>query len=311
MKKNAAYLLPMLLLSLYLSGCSMTRLAARQTAAIMLRALPVYERETNVQFAEQSIAGNLKMMEALLEVTPDDPELLLLTARAYTVYTFGFVEERIEIAEKNGHYEQKQLLQKQAADFYSRANRYSLRAMGRLQKDFPAALEGDAETLTPVLDRCDTKHVAPLFWTAYTWGNMINLRQTDPAALANLPKVELIMQRVLELDERYYFGGPHLFFGVYYGGRPVMFGGNPEKAHYHLKRAVEITNGRFLLAKFLLAKYYAVPAQDRETYVTTLEEIISAPEDLYPEQSLANQIAKRSAKRWLEYADELFFELNQ
>ena len=73
------------------------------------------------------------------------------------------------------------------------------------------------------------------------------------------------------------------------GGRPVMFGGDPDKARHHFNRAIEITGGKFLLAQFLLAKYYAVPAQNRELYEKTLNDILSAPGDLHPEQGLANR----------------------
>jgi hypothetical protein len=50
----------------------MTKMAANQTTSILVQALPAYERETNVEFAEQAIASNLKLLEALLEVTPDN-----------------------------------------------------------------------------------------------------------------------------------------------------------------------------------------------------------------------------------------------
>ena len=62
-------------------GCSMTRMAAKQTTAVMLLAAPAYDRESDPVFAEQAAAGNLKTMEGLLEVTPDDADLLLLTSR--------------------------------------------------------------------------------------------------------------------------------------------------------------------------------------------------------------------------------------
>jgi hypothetical protein len=117
----------------------------------------------------------------------------------------------------------------------------------------------------------------------------------------------MIMQGVLRLDEKYYLGGSHMFYGVYYGGRPEMLGGEPEKAKQHFDRAIEISRGKYLLTKFLLAKYYAVRIQDKSLFEQTLEEIISAPKDLLPEQGLANQIAKRNAERWIGFADDIFF----
>ena len=60
------------------------------------------------------------------------------------------------------------------------------------------------------------------------------------------------------------------------------------------------------MAKFLLAKYVGVTTQDRTLFEQSLQDIISAPADLFPEQALANQLAKRRAKRWIKRADELF-----
>jgi len=294
------------LIGLLIAGCSMTRMAANQTTSILVRAMPAYERETNLEFAEQAIVSNLKLLEGLLEVTPDKAELLLLASRSYTLYAFGFVEQKIEIADKQNNIAEKDKLISQAVDFYERGRKYSLKLLSQSHKTFAMVLEQDLEILSIELKSFKKKQVPALFWTAYAWGNIINLQQTEPARLAQLPKVELIMRRVLELDENYFFGGAHLFYGAYYGSRPKMLGGDAEKAKKHLQRAIEISNGKYLMAKVLFAKYYAVPAQDRELFESTLQEIISAPPDLFPEQGLANQIAKRDAKRWLGYADELF-----
>lgn len=85
-----------------------------------------------------------------------------------------------------------------------------------------------------------------------------------------------------------------------------MLGGDPEKAKQHLLQAIAISDGKYLIPKFLLAKYYAVQAQDRDLFEKTLHEIIQAPSGLLPEQALANQLAKRNAERWITYIDDLF-----
>jgi len=304
-KQNYKILIP--LIGLLIAGCSMTRIAANSTTSVLVRAMPAYERETNLEFAEQAIVSNLKLLDGLLEVTPNRAELLLLASQSYTIYAFGFMEQKIEIADKQSNIAEKDKSISQAVDFYERGRKYSLKLLSQSHKTFAGALEQDLAKLEKELKSFKKKHVAALFWTAYAWGNIINLQQTNPARLAQLPKVELMMRRVLELDENYFFGGAHLFYGAYYGSRPKILGGDPEKAKEHLTHAMEIGKGRYLMAKLLFAKYYAAPAQDRELFERTLQEIISAPPDLFPEQGLANQIAKREAQRWLRYADDIFF----
>ena len=304
---RSKFIMPLFLFGLMITGCSMTKMVVNQTTLILKQAMPAYEKETNLELAEHAIASNLKLLEGLLEVSPEKAELLLLTSRSFTVYAFGFIEEKIEIADKKNNIEEKYKLISQAVDFYERGRKYSLKLLSQSRKTFTVVLEQDLEKLSFELTYFKKKHAPALFWTAYAWGNIINLKQNEPEQLAQLPKVELLMRRVLELDEEYFFGGAHLFYGAYYGSRPKMLGGDPDKAKQHLQRAIDISDGKYLLAKFLFAKYYAVPVQERELFEQALQDIISAPIDLFPEQGLANQIAKRDAKRWLKYADELFF----
>ncbi len=56
-------------------GCSMTKMAANQTTAIIIKAAPAFDRESDLELAEQAILSNLKMLEGLLEITPDNPDL--------------------------------------------------------------------------------------------------------------------------------------------------------------------------------------------------------------------------------------------
>ena len=157
------------------------------------------------------------------------------------------------------------------------------------------------------MEQLGERDVPALFWTAYAWGSIINLKQDEPRHLVNLPKVDLMMRRVLELDENFFFAGPHFFYGVYYGGRPESLGGDAKKAKLHFNRAIELTDGKYLMTKFLLAKYYAVAVQDRELFEQILKEVAATPRDIFPEQGLANELAKRNANLWLGRADELFF----
>jgi hypothetical protein len=294
-------------LVLIIIGCSMTKMTANQTVAILVESMPAYDRETNLEFAEQSITGNLKMIEGLLEVTPDNPDLLTLASSSFSRYAFGFIEEKIDLADSRYDLDDVDRRVAQAADFYGRAKSYGLRLIELSHKNFSEVLELDLDALAAEMANFDEKDVPGLFWTAYAWGSLINLKQDEPEHLINLPKVDLMMRRVLELDESFFFGGPHFFYGVYYGGRPETLGGDPEKAKVHFKRAIQITDGKYLMSRFLLAKYYAVAVQDRALFERTLTEIAGAPPDIFPEQGLANELAKRNSRRWLERVDELFF----
>ena len=118
--------------------------------------------------------------------------------------------------------------------------------------------------------------------------------------------VPWIAERVIELDEKHYFGSAHLFLMVYYGSVGKVMGGSPEKAKEEYEKAWEIGKGKYLLPKYLFAKTYCLQTLDRELFEKLLGEIIHAPDDLLPEQALTNAIIKVKARRLLNMADDLF-----
>jgi hypothetical protein len=114
------------------------------------------------------------------------------------------------------------------------------------------------------------------------------------------------MQRVLVLDEDYYYGGPHMFFGVYYGGRAPMFGGDYALSEQHFAQAREATTGKLLLVDVLHAEYLARQQMDRSAFHNRLTAVVEAADDLLPEMALANQVAKQRAHYLLSKEAEWF-----
>ena len=145
-----------------------------------------------------------------------------------------------------------------------------------------------------------------LYWTAYGLAGWANLGMNDPEALAAMPRAARMMGRVLELDPSFQFGGPDIFFGVYYGARPRIAGGDPDKAKAHFDAALSRGEGRYLTTGLLCAKYYAVTVLDEELFKDLLKSVLDAPPDALPEARLANEVAKRKAKKLLERIDDLF-----
>ncbi len=125
-------------------------------------------------------------------------------------------------------------------------------------------------------------------------------------AVSELPRVEWMMRRTLELDEGFYYGGPHLFMGIWFASRPKIAGGDLTKAQEHFLRALELGRGKFLMAQVFYAKYYARNKVDKELFVTTLQKVLEAPLDASPELVLPNAVAKKEAKELLNRVEEYF-----
>jgi len=294
-------------LIIFFQSCSLNKIAANQTASIIIKAMPAFERETDLELAEQAIAGNLKLLEGLLETTPKNPELLLVTSSSFAQYAFGFIECQIDKANFENDYVEKEKQIARAVNFYNRSKQYALRLILKSHRNFAVVLKLSLDKFSEELQHFNQSDTSALFWMAYAWGSIINLEQNKPEHLSDLPKVELMMRRVMQLNENFYFDGPHLFLGAYYGNRPKMVGGDADKAKENFSKAIQHSEGKYLIAKFLTAKYYYLPTQNRQLFESTLKEILSAPSDIFPELSLANQIAKRNAALWLEHIDELFY----
>jgi hypothetical protein len=126
------------------------------------------------------------------------------------------------------------------------------------------------------------------------------------AAVAELPRVEALMKRVLVLDEKFYFGGPHLFMGIWFASRPKMAGGDLARARYHFQKALEFSQGKFLMTQVYYADHYARKSFDKNLFVATLQNVLETPADIIPQLTLLNTVAHKKAKELLAQADSYF-----
>ena len=124
--------------------------------------------------------------------------------------------------------------------------------------------------------------------------------------MAELPRVEAMMKRVMELDEAFYYGGAHIFMGVLKATKPRIAGGYLNGARNHFLKAIELGDGNFLMTQIYFADYYAKKTFDRKLYVSTLEDVLNTPADIVPELTLLNTAAHTKAKKMLGAVDEYF-----
>ncbi|HUX31037.1 MAG TPA: TRAP transporter TatT component family protein [Thiobacillus sp.] len=275
---------------LALSGCSTSQLVARAAAPLIDHGVAAMNRETDLELARASIPANLKMIEALLLADPGNASYRVQAAMGFYGYALGFVESTDR---------------DRAAALYWRARDHALAALDRAGM-VQATLMGDAAELERALAELDASAVPALFWTASAWGKWIELQLDDPARLAELPRVEALMRRVLALDETYYYGGVHVFFGVYYGGRAPMFGGDFARAARHFDRAAALSQNRLKLVDVYRARYLLWQMGEREAFHATLSRVLDAPAGSDPELNLVNALARQQAADLLAHEEDLF-----
>ena len=278
------------LAALLLPACSTSQLVARGASPLIDNGVTAMNRETDLKLAQASMPANLKMIETLLLADPGNTAYQVQAAMGFYGYTLAFVEPAGD--------------PDRAADLYQRARAHALIALEHAGMS-QAALTGSAAEFDQALATLDTDAVPALFWTASSWGKWIELQLDDPARLAELPRVEAMMQRVLELDETYYYGGAHLFFGAYYGGRAPMFGGDFARAAKHFDRAAAINRNQLLLVEVYRARYLLRQMGEREAFHSTLTRVVEASV-ADPDLNLANALAKQEAAALLAQEKDLF-----
>jgi hypothetical protein len=278
-------------LCLSLSGCgSIDRYALRTTASMLERGRKAALEEPDFQLGRDAVASQLKLIETMLVSEPGNLALRRLAAEGFGGYAFLFVED----AEPN-----------RAKGLYIRGRDHALAALS-LKSVFSDLKDQSIEDFEKKLKWAKKEDVPDLFWAGFGWGGMVNLSKNDASALADLPKVVLLMRRVYELDPTFRFGGADLFFGVYYASRPPMLGGDPAKAKVHFEWAHKITRGEYLMAHVLNARWYAVAVQDRELFKQLLTKVLESPAGVLPEARLTDEAAKKKAAMYLEKIDDFF-----
>lgn len=278
-----------LLIFLSLSACSMNKMMVDASLPMIEGGMDALLQEPDLQLAEDSLPANISMLNGMIQLDPENARLHSYAAQAYYGISYGFNEDSdINRAEK----------------FYLRGLDHGLIAL-QLQGLKDPENQSFAE-FEQQLQKLGKDEVATLFWTAMNWAKLIDLNRDDTERLMQLPKPTAMMQRVLELDETFYFGSAHMYFGVYYGSRAPTLGGNFEKSEQHFDKAREITDGKLLVADLLQAQYLSRQKLDQKDFHDRLTKIIDAPEDLYPEATMLNQISKRKAKLLLNKESQWF-----
>ena len=275
-------------LSILLNGCA-AKVKLALAGSFVQDVAAATARHDDLSLATQAAPTYLLLLDGLLTSNPHDPRLLIAAAQAYTAYAALIEWDEPE----------------RARSLYNRAKIYGLKALSRKKKIAPL-LDAPYDEFTRITAHLEKGDIPLVFWAASSWGAWISVSTGSMRALAELPKVILLMEWVLEHDETFQFGSPHLFLGLYHAALPPALGGQPEKARLHFERALEISEGKNLMSLVLMAQYYARQIFDRELYVSLLNQALDTPVDAIPDLTLQNVAAQRQARQLLEETDDFF-----
>lgn len=247
-------------------------------------------KEPDLELARSAFPPNIELLEGMLINDPENTKLHTYAAQAYYGYAFGFIEDTDKT---------------RASNFYYRGYQHGILALNEYGLS-TETFNDELNKIATEIKQLNANAVATMFWTASCLAKWIDMNRDNPQSIAELPKAVMLMERVLELDENYFLAGPHIFFGVYYGSRSPMLGGDFNKSEYHFNMARKFNTHRLLIIDVLQAQYLERQQFDQTTFHHLLQNVINASDNLYPEQALANAIAKNKAQLFLQKEQQWF-----
>ena len=266
--------LPMLLTG----GCA--RMAMPIASSMIPGFTSAFFEECDLKLARESLPAELKLMEGLLKNDPCNQKILTALCMGFTGYAMLFVEDQDT---------------ERASNLYLRARAYGLKAMGL-----------ESQHVLKRLKEITQEKIEPLFWTTMAWNAWTNLNLDNPTALGETTLAQACLERVLEIEPEFYHGAPYVLMGAILAARPKMLGGNAPEAKTYFEKGINVSDGKFLLAQYYFARYYAVRVQDKKLFLTLVKEVATTHPDDLKGACLINQAVKQKMEALAEMVDELF-----
>ena len=275
-----------LFLLLFVSACGQLVSNAKKEFAEDLSATMLEQNDPET--VRQAVPAYLILISSMIKGDPDNVELLVSASKLYGAYASVFVEDRAR---------QKRL---SAISFDYAHHAFCVYK--------PAACnfrELSYYEFEESLRQFGKEDVTVLFALGTAWAGWLQANSADWNAVAELPRIQATIQRVLEIEPEFNNGDAYLYMAVMQSFLPPAMGGKPELAKTNFEKAIEISNGSNLMAKLLYAEKYARLVFDRELHDRLLNEVINAKvED--DESTLINSIAQHRAGLLLAQSDDYF-----
>jgi predicted anti-sigma-YlaC factor YlaD len=284
------------------TGCNAKRFAIRKLGDALAQSGSTFASDDDPELIRLAVPTNLKLVETLLNESPDHAGLLLAAARGFTQYTYAFLQQDAdELEEKD--LSASTNLRLRARKLYRRARDYGLRGLEAKHKGFAASLRANPKEAALVLEKSD---VQLIYWTAAAWGSLISLSKDNPDVIADQLLVEALLDRAMELDEGFDHGALHSLFISYELARQGAAGDAVERSRQHFNRAMELSRSQLAGPCVALAESVSIKQQNAKEFKSLLEQALAINADARPEWRLENLVMQRRARWLLTRMDDLF-----
>ncbi len=248
------------------TSCSLLQQQGVQiTAGIIADSAYELETDGNLEFVSQALPANLKFVESLTYIDPENTDLLLALLKGYVGMAFAVNET---------HYLKEFLkdidegpARKQAILNYSKALRYGLRYLKTKDIGFKLLTKSSknekifTELLSSELDTADIADFEAVFFTAQALASLINLQKGNLELVAQLPLAKAMFDWACSINPNFSYGACEIFNASYLASRPRMLGGNPVKAKKLFYASIKKWPSNYLI-RIAFLQNYILPLMD-------------------------------------------------
>lgn len=277
----------LLAVGLFATGCASivgratTRLADNLGSAVLNADDPATVRD--------GLPAYLLLLDGLLEGDPDNVGTLLAAANLNGAYAGNFTGTDAVRAQR----------------LSSKALAYAKRATCLEAEALCAVLDGNPDDFAAALAGIDDERIDLMYGLAAAWAGQIQAHRDDWGAVADLPKVEALLLRVVAIDPGHEGGLPLVYLGVLNSLRPEAVGGKPAQGRAYFQQAIDASGGRNLYAKTLMAEFHARLVFDQALHDQLLNDVLAA-DPKSPGYTLMNTLAQQRATQLLASGKDYF-----
>jgi hypothetical protein len=267
--KRHSFIFAICLAQLLITSCSTLRKTSLGVASPMFfEASAGFEDEGNWENFRLGIPANLKLLDGLLVIRPEDHNLLVAAIKGYTGYAFT-VNETLYLADKFAEKDKSRHLD-EALMNYSKAFAYGRQFLATEDITLQDLQKAQKEKggIVAFLDRHlsdDEVSLEGAIYTGQALGSLANLQKHDMILVSYVSIAKGLFDWACSKNSDIGFGVCQIFAGSYEASRPRMLGGNPAKGKKIFEKFIK-DRPHHWLGRVIFLENYVIPMSDERAF---------------------------------------------
>lgn len=264
-----------------LTGCAARQIPANLAEGVL--------SSDDLETVGEGLPAYLLTLDGLVLTYPNRSNILAAAAELNSAYAGVFVTDEARVRR----------LTSKALNLAERSACNDVKALCDLRQMRLMAAEEQIASVTR------KRHAPALHLLGTTWATYIQSHSDDWNAVADLGKVQTLLEQQVALHPGYNDGMGELYLGVLASLLPPALGGQPEVARAYFEQALAQSEGRNLMVKVFYAQQYARMMFDQELHDQLLNEVLAANPQA-GSLTLQNTYAQRLAEELLASGERYF-----